>query len=396
VTPTDQIAADSERWATESVITAEQAASIRERYAQAVSARLGLRAVQALAILGAFVFGFGVILFFSANWSEIPRFIRLLILLAAIAGFYLGGYFLRERSERYRELGHAFLVVGNVFFGASLFLVDQMYNIEAGSVHSFLWWAAAALATGILFRSRPLAAVAVITFGAFIFGTLVLHEDQLQNGAEYIPVLMVIYGTALYGIGEGARRLLDRIGLGGPMRAAGMILSLIGLLVFSFRVTFSGLTESHASIHDPLVEGLIVSFAVASALGVVLIVLQRRDEWGVFEALAVAAATALPLLVLYRPVDQGLDVFDYRATDMKYALVANALIVLITLCAILVGYRRQQLWLARTGITFAVIELVFRFLDLEWTRLSRSLVITGTGLLLLALAALLARRRTAP
>jgi len=392
----DPIAADSERWATEGVITAEQAASIRERYAQAVSARLGLRAVQALAILGAFVFGFGVILFFSANWSEIPRFIRLLILLAAIAGFYLGGYFLRERSKRYRELGHAFLVVGNVFFGASLFLVDQMYNIQAGSVRSFLYWAAAALVTGILLRSRPLATIAVITFGAFILGTLALHEEQLQNGAEYIPVLAVMYGTALYGIGEGARRLLDRTGLSGPMRAAGVLLCLFGLLIFSFRVTFSGLSENGANIHDPLVEGFIVSFTVASALGVVLILLQRRDEWFVFEALAVAAATALPLLVLYRPVDRGLDVFDFRATEMKFALAANALIVLITLCAILVGYQRQQLWLARTGITFAVIELVIRFFDLEWTRLSRSLVITVTGLLLIALAALLARRRTAP
>ncbi len=394
--PTDQIAADSERWATEGVITAEQAVAIRERYAQSVSARLGLRAIQALAILGAFVLGFGVILFFSANWSEMSRFIRLLILLAAIVGFYLGGYFLRERSKRFRELGHAFLVVGNVFFGASLFLVDQMYNVDAGSVRSFLYWAAAALATGILFRSRPLAAVAVITFGAFILGTLALHEEQLQNGAEYIPVLMVMYGAALYGIGEGARRVLDRIGLGGPMRAAGVILCLFGLLIFSFRTTFSGLSDNRASVHDPLVEGFIVLFVVASALGVALILLWRRDAWGVFEALAVAAATALPLLVLYRPVDRGIDVFDYRATDMKYALLANALIVLITLCAILVGYQRQQLWLARTGITFAIIELVFRFLDLEWTRLSRSLVIIATGLSLLALAALLAKRRTAP
>lgn len=132
---------------------------------------------QALAILGAFVLGFGVILFFSANWHEIPRFERLSILLVTIAPFYLGGYYLREHNRRFRELGHAFMVVGNVFFGASLFLIDQMYNVQADEGRKFAYWSAVALATGLLFRSRPLATVAVLTFGTYLLFTLVQHEE---------------------------------------------------------------------------------------------------------------------------------------------------------------------------------------------------------------------------
>lgn len=218
----------------------------------------------------------------------------------------------------------------------------------------------------------------------------------MQRGIEYVPVLAVLYGAALYGLGEGGRKLLDRNGLGGPMRATGVILGLIGLLVFSFRVTFGGLSEERASVHDPLVERFIILFVIASVFGIVLLALDYRKVGRLFEALGVAAATALPLLVLYRPAEERLNVFDYRSTSIRYALTANALTVLVALGAILAGYRRNQLWLARTGITFAVIELAFRFVDLEWSRRSRSLVIICAGISLLALSYLFERRRVEP
>jgi Predicted membrane protein (DUF2157) len=53
------------------------------------------------------------------------------------AVFYTAGFWLLEIRRAPRNVGHGFVFVGAVLFGASLFLVGQMYNVEAHDALGF-------------------------------------------------------------------------------------------------------------------------------------------------------------------------------------------------------------------------------------------------------------------
>src|SRR5689334_2463567 len=117
-----QLDRESEAWVAEGIVTAEQAAAIRGRYADARAERRG-SATTALAVIGAVAVGLGVIGFVAANWDGMSHAVRLALLTLAVAGAYAGGYRLRDGTGSRPRVGEALYLVGVLLFGASIFLV---------------------------------------------------------------------------------------------------------------------------------------------------------------------------------------------------------------------------------------------------------------------------------
>src|SRR5687767_6984684 len=113
-----QLSRESEAWVSEGLLSAEQAAAIRSRYADAREERRG-SATTALAVIGAVAVGFGVIGFVAANWEEMSHGVRLALLTAAVAGSYAAGFHLRDRTGSRPRLGEALYLLGVLLFGAS-------------------------------------------------------------------------------------------------------------------------------------------------------------------------------------------------------------------------------------------------------------------------------------
>jgi uncharacterized membrane protein len=80
-----QLSRESEAWVAEGIVSAEQAAAIRGRYADARDERRG-SATTALAVIGAIAVGLGVIGFIAANWEGMSHAVRLVLLTVAVAG----------------------------------------------------------------------------------------------------------------------------------------------------------------------------------------------------------------------------------------------------------------------------------------------------------------------
>ena len=158
-----QLHRESEAWVAEGIVSAEQAAAIRGRYAGVRGARRG-SATTALAMIGAVAVWLGVIGFVAANWDGMSHAVRLTLLTLVVAGSYAAGFQLREHTGNRPRIGEALYLVGVLVFGASLFLVGQMYNVEAHDPLALLLWAAGATATALVVRSRAIAAVAVLIF----------------------------------------------------------------------------------------------------------------------------------------------------------------------------------------------------------------------------------------
>jgi uncharacterized membrane protein len=150
-----------DRWQAEGVVSPEQAGLLRRRYEQPAgeSVPWGLLV---FATAGAIVIGLGVILLFAYNWDEIPRYGKLALVFLVLIGAHAGGIRLLGRDGWQPRLGEALAVLGTMFYGAGIWLVAQIYNIDEHYPNGFLFWALGALAMAWAIRSTANGLLAVV------------------------------------------------------------------------------------------------------------------------------------------------------------------------------------------------------------------------------------------
>ena len=379
----EQIATESRLWVEEGLVSAEQAEAIRSRYVGRERSRRRDRFVRALAFVGAVGVGLGVILFFAANWDGIPEFVRLALLLGGIVGLYAAGDRLTGSRPR---IGEALLLLGCLLFGASLFLVGQMYHVDTHDPLAWLLWTLGAAAVGLFVRSAPLATLATLAFGGWIVHELVTLGPE-YGSYKYIPGALALYGLALYAVGTRTQPWLAPLGFARPLRAIGFGVAAVALLVFSFREAVYLNERPEGGIRTLLIVLALCASAGAAALAVLP---PRRTD--VLQGAVVAGATGLVALTLFAAERPNSGEFQTGA-DAGHPLFFAALLLVLTLGAILVAYFNDEPWLAQAAFAFAALQLVARFVDPGWPMLPRSLVFVAVGGAVLALGALLERRR---
>ena len=153
-----------DRWKTDGLVSPEQADLLRKRYDQppAPAAESVPWGLLVFASAGAIVIGLGVILLFAYNWAEIPKPGKLALVFLALIGAHAGAIRLLARSGWQPRLGEALAVLGSMFYGAGIWLVAQIYNIDEHYPNGFLVWALGALAMAWAIRSTANGLLAVI------------------------------------------------------------------------------------------------------------------------------------------------------------------------------------------------------------------------------------------
>jgi uncharacterized membrane protein len=178
-----------ERWVDEKLVSPEQATHLRQRYPVSMPAfSWGLIV---FATTGALVVGLGVILLLAYNWDGIPKFGKLALIFGAMAGAHAAGLHWLRQDDWRRKLGEAMLVLGTMFFGAAIWLVAQIYNIDEHYPNGFLTWAAGALVLAWVIRSTALGILAVLLVG--IWGGC---EAVDFNRPGHWAMLVVVLGVA--------------------------------------------------------------------------------------------------------------------------------------------------------------------------------------------------------
>jgi uncharacterized membrane protein len=121
-----RLEADLVTWVAGGVISGDAAQSIRK-------ARFGEEAVSRLpaifGMLGALMLAASVSAFVAANWQEIPRLVRLVGILAVIAGCFFPALLLERRGMP--RGADAAITLATLCFGAGVALVGQMYHLPA-------------------------------------------------------------------------------------------------------------------------------------------------------------------------------------------------------------------------------------------------------------------------
>jgi len=163
-THTRWLAGEIDQWSRDGIITAEQGARIRARYPEAVPAvSWGLVVFSGF---GAVIVGLGVILLLAYNWDDIPKFGKLALVFGSTIAAHAAGVRLRAKEGWRSQLGEALSLLGSVLFGAGIWLIAQVYNIDEHFPNGFLCWGLGALALAWAMDSilQGLLAVVVLTF----------------------------------------------------------------------------------------------------------------------------------------------------------------------------------------------------------------------------------------
>lgn len=127
------------QWQAEDLLSAAQAQQILARY----DSRGSQLAHTIFSVLGAVVFGLGVILFFAWNWASMSHISKLGVIFTALLTAHFAGAYYRQRGHL--AVGEGLSALGTLLFGAGIFLVSQIYHIDEHYPNAFIVWGSGAL-----------------------------------------------------------------------------------------------------------------------------------------------------------------------------------------------------------------------------------------------------------
>jgi uncharacterized membrane protein len=123
------------------------------------------RSMLALLLLGALMFGIGVLLLVGYNWAAIPAAGKIAVLVGSVIVAFGGAALAFAR--RHPLIGETVALVGVLLYGNAIWLIAQVLHIQGNYPDGFMWWAVGALATAVLVHSRIVGIGATIVMVAW-------------------------------------------------------------------------------------------------------------------------------------------------------------------------------------------------------------------------------------
>ena len=175
-----QLKRDLDMWIAKGLVPAEN----RDAILDSVGANAGGRPLDVMfAVFGVILIGAGAMSFVAANWADMEKFARLVILFGSMwAAFAIAIWFATNGRP---AVGQAFVLLGVILFGVNIWFVAQTYNINAHYPDGTLLWGLGALAAAALVPSRASLAMALVLGGLWTW-----QETQDFGDILHAPFLL--------------------------------------------------------------------------------------------------------------------------------------------------------------------------------------------------------------
>ncbi|WP_237058302.1 DUF2157 domain-containing protein [Microbulbifer sediminum] len=244
----NDLARESADWVDEGLISREQATAICARYGvDYQQARYRTFGYNVLVGLGFLFIGLALITLLGANWDNIPRALRMWGLIGLTV--CTQGLGLKRYLEGDHGGGVGLFLLGNLFFGASIILIAQIYHLGEYMPDGIFWWALGCLPFALLTRNPWLAMQA---------GLLGLLWFFMEVSFGFYPTLFPLFIAAmLYVLLRGPQSVL-------------LLLLVIASTGFWIEYSLAALWRESASFYlfDLHVENLVVAAAMFLLLSV--------------------------------------------------------------------------------------------------------------------------------
>lgn len=218
--------AEIAQWLREGIINDQQAQTLYARYPAFVAYRPkidGAWGKVIFALLGAGVFGLGVILLFAYNWDGMHRYLKLTVIAVGILAAHGTALLMAKNDNANPRVVESLHLLGTMLFGAGIWLVAQIYHFDAHYPNGFLLWCLAALSLAWALPSVAHGVLATILLllwsglETFEFGRhlpvaswmlllLILPLAWLQRSTPMLVLLLLAvplsYAFTVFGIGD--------------------------------------------------------------------------------------------------------------------------------------------------------------------------------------------------
>ena len=182
----NDLAKEISTWVDKDLISVDQAQSICKLYDvdydSSQSYSMGYRLLVALGYL---FIGLAVITLLGANWDEIPRGVRMAGLMAITLGTHSLGF--RSYLVGNESSATGFFLLGNLFYGASIILIAQIYHLGEYMPDGVFWWALGSLPFGVLLRNSWLTLFSCLLALVWFF---------LEYSMDFFPTLFPLFIAA--------------------------------------------------------------------------------------------------------------------------------------------------------------------------------------------------------
>ncbi len=189
-----QLLQEAQRWRRDNLISDVQFQQLSDRYEfDRLDAHAKNRFTLILLTIGCILIGLGILTFVAANWQDIPRIARVVLLFGLFLGVNVAGFRLwhptgnsselRESNRAQHRLGEALLLLGSLTLGANLMLMTQLFHIGGSSDALFLTWGSGVLSLAYGLRLASLGAFAILLVGV---GYWIGWSDTFAGGNSSI------------------------------------------------------------------------------------------------------------------------------------------------------------------------------------------------------------------
>jgi uncharacterized membrane protein len=364
-----------QKWLDEGTINDAQAEKMQADLAEYKRERRSKKQIIAFSTIGAVLIGLGAILFVASNWEKIGSIIRVLLLVGSTVGIHYAGYNLKYETKKYPRVGSALILLSVLFFGASLFLIAQIYNINANNSTLVLIWILGAFPLVYGYRSAPVAGLCSLLFYIWIG----LHYGERTDFKELINIrdLYLMSGIAVYFFGT-LHELIEKVKYASvPFKFMGLQAALLALFIHTFE------------LGEYKVEKIVpVIYAVLGILFLaVLLPNSLRSRLRGFQAdasisLVALLMTGITLSTIYIP-----------ASEKTYMVVFNIIFLGLLILLLYSGYSAEDMRTVNTAMFWFILLIFARYFDFFWELLPRSLFFILGGLVLLVISLGLERKR---
>ena len=412
-------------WQRRGMISEQQAAAILALYpVESLETERGRRLVGVLSVLGAILLGVGAILFFAANWQAIGTGIKIGLIFAAIIAAYASGWWFAFEKESYPKVGQSLILLGTLFYGTGIWLIAQIFHINAHWPNGVLFWALGILPIVWVTASVP----ALIEASLLIILWTVFEQTEYGfMNYRYIPVALVIFAlsyhlrsrvaVAIMLIGTIIWLGLTRAGINSPNILFLLVLSglcifslgriqtlkqewdifkkpyrFVGILVFAFflfLLSFPTIVQYLLNWRSSpfSLSVILLMLCTAAATGYVFVLGKRQERerllYFVEGSLLLLSLGVMIMLMITLP----------SISTVAFLITINVLLFIVIIAFIVIGYLDRDPFLINLGLVLFILDITTRYFDLFWATLDRSLFFMAGGLVLITGGFILERKR---
>ncbi len=364
-----------QKWLDEGTINHAQAEKMRADIEEYKTEHRSKKQIIAFSTIGAILIGIGAILFVASNWEKIGDAVKILLLAGSTLSIHYTGYRLKYENQKYPRLGSALLFLSAMFFGASLFLIAQIYNINANNSTLVLIWLFGVFPLIYGYRSTAVVGLCSLLFYIWV-GLLYSERNSLSELINFLD-LYLISGIALYFTGT-LHELSSKAKHAAPIfKFMGLQAVLLALFMYTF-----GSWESNNEKIVPVIYAflgiLFLAVLLSKSLRSKLTGFQTDTSMAIISFLM----AGFTLITQYTPVSE-------EAYAGFFNLVFLGLLVLL----LYAGYSTEDIGIVNTAMFWFVPLIIARYFDFFWDLLPRSFFFIIGGLVLLTLSVVLERKR---